>query len=224
MLKKLYILFAIVLFIPCIAESQVKDFDTWITLELKGSLFKHVKYDLTPELRLWDNSTRVESMLTELDVSVPFAKYFELGVLYRYQLDITEPDYNQRINRFGVFGQITYKVKRLKISYTGTYQQEYTNLNTSELGNVPENQHRHKIGLKYNIRKSKITPFASAEMYFTVKPAWKAQESKLRTSIGLEYKFSKKINAYIDYKYQKQFNNTNAKTDYILGMGMEYDL
>jgi hypothetical protein len=224
MLKKIFFLFAIVLIMPFKAYSQETDFDTWITLELKGRLFKHVDFDIIPELRLWDNSTRIDSWLGEVELSVPVIKYFELGVAYRMQLDETHPDYYKEIHRFGIFAGVDYKIKRLKIAYRATYYQEYTNINTSELGKIPETQHRHKLSLKYNIKKSPITPYVSAEMYFILKPDWKDQERKLRTAVGFEYKFSKKISASIEYKYQRQFYTDDFKTDNILGLGLEYDL
>jgi hypothetical protein len=222
--KKLFILFAIVLFLPCKVRSQVTDFDTWVDLELKGKLFKLVDLDVNPELRLWNNSTQVDSWLCEIEASVPIVKYFQLGLAYRYQLDVTKPNYNQRVNRFGVFAGVSYKLKRLKIAYKAYYYQEYTNMNTSELGYVPQKQHRHKLSLKYNIKKSKFTPYAMAEMGFTFQPEWKNQERKFRGTIGLEYKIYKHLYVSVDYKYQQQFYNNNPKTDNILGIGMEYDL
>jgi hypothetical protein len=224
MIKKLFFICVIVLIRTIYVSGQQTDFGTWVTVEVKGKLFKLVNFDIIPELRLWDNSTRVKSMLGETEVSVPFAKYFELGVAYRVQLDISTPDYFKRSQRFGVFAQVNYKIKRLKISYKAIYHQEYTNLNTSELGDVPEIYHRHKIGLKYNIKKSPITPYVSADMYFMLKPAWKSEERKIRTSIGLEYKLSKKAFVSLEYKYQHEFNTPDPKTDHILGIGVEYNL
>jgi predicted porin len=224
MLKKIYFLFAIILIMPFRAFSQETDFDTWITLELKGKLFKLVNFDVVPELRLWDNSTRVESMLGEVEVSVPLNKYFQFGVAYRAQLDVSTPDYNKRNHRFSIFAEANYKIKRLRIGYRAAYHQEYTNIHTSELGDVPETQHRHKISLKYNIKKSGFSPYVSAEMFFTLKPEWKDRERKLRTSLGIQYKINKKISASMEYKFQRQFYTIDPKTDHILGLGMEYNL
>jgi hypothetical protein len=225
MLKRIsYVLFFLILIIPITLCGQEKDFNTWLSLGLKGELFNRIDFVVTPELRLLDNSTRIEAALCELEVTVPLYKYFQFGVAYRAQLDVSDQDYTKRINRFGVFAGVDYKVKRFRIAYRAIYHQEYTNMNSSELGDIPEAQHRHKISLKYDKKKWQIKPYASAEMFFTLKPAWNNQQRKLRTTLGIQYIINKNLSASVAYKFQQEYFKNNPSIAHILSIGLVYEL
>lgn len=219
-LKKLALLS--LLFIAASSFSQETDFQSWISIDLKGEIFNKLDISLSPEVRTQDNSTRVKTMLCEIDLSVPLIKYFRIGGIYRPELDVSG-EYPSRVNRFCIYGEANYKLDRFRFNYRGIYQQEYKDYNRSENGHISFNQHRHKIGVKYNIKNSKITPSASAEMFFTLRPYEKEGQKKLRISIGAEYSFNKKLSCYLGYKYQKEFQVNNPETAHILNLSLSYE-
>jgi hypothetical protein len=223
MLKKKGFLILLLAFSSYFIFGQESDFQTWYNIELNGRLFKKIDYSISPEIRAWDNSSRIETMYAEISLSVPIAKYFDLGVTYRPELDISEV-YPHKINRFCIFGDASYKIKRFKVSYRGIYQQEYTDYNTSEEGYIPKIQHRHKMGLKFNPRKSDISPFVSSEAFITLKPLNDTEKWKLRTSFGFEYKINKNLNGSVAYKIERVYNTKNPLTNYIISFSLEYDL
>jgi hypothetical protein len=222
MLKIRVCLFLLLALASNLIFSQESDFQTWVNIDMKGKLYKKVKYSLVPEIRTWDNSTRVKTMLCEISLSVPVSKYFDLGIIYRPALSKSET-YSHKTNRFCLFGSAIYKIENFKLSYRLIYQQEYTDYNTSENGHLPDIQHRHKFGLKYNPKNRDISPFISTEGFFTLKPITEKEEWKLRTSIGLDYKINKDLNCSIDYKIQKEYRVRNPLTINILGISLEYE-
>jgi hypothetical protein len=223
MLQKKWVLIFLLTYSSCIIYGQDSDFQTWYNIEVDGNIRKLFDYSVSPEIRMWDNSSRIETMLCEISLSKPITKYFSLGVLYRPELVVADI-YNHKVNRFSAFADASYKIKRLKFSYRGMYEQQYVDYNTSENGHNPYIWHRHKIGLKYNPRKWDFSPFISTEGFFALRPLKDAQKWKLRTSFGLEYKINKKMNCSVAYKIQKEYNSNHPTTLYILNFGLEYDL
>jgi hypothetical protein len=165
MLKKRTSFSLLLVFAPCFIFCQESDFQTWFNVELSGRFFKKVDYSIAPEIRTWDNSSRVETILCEVALSVPVAKNFDFGLIYRPSLNKTEV-YTHKSNRYCLFADAVYKIERFRFSYRGIYQQEFTDYNTSENGHIPDIQHRHKIGIKYNPKKWNMIAFISSEAFF----------------------------------------------------------
>jgi hypothetical protein len=202
---------------------QETDFQTWYNADIKAEFFKKLDVVVSPEIRTFDNSSRIATMLCEIDFSIPITKYFRIGGIYRPEVDISG-DYASKRNRFCIYGEAQYKLKRFRLNYRGIYQQEYKDYNNSESGHIPIIQHRQKIGLKYNIKNSKITPSASVEMFFNLRPIEDKGQNKLRASIGLEYPINKKLSCAISYKFQREYYVKNPQTAHIISLSLGYEL
>ena len=207
-----------------IACPQQEDFRTLFSVELEGELFDYIDYSLTPEVRLMDYSSKMESLLGELDVSAPLTKFFRLGIEYRYELDYNEDKSADRINRYGVYAELDEKIEYLRMEYRALYLQEYRDFNTSELGRIPEAVHRHRIRLRYRRKGWDVAPFLALEAFFTLQPAWQRNRQKYRLSSGVRIRLTKDINLGIQYKYQKEFNQNNPLTAHIISTGIEFEL
>ena len=223
MIKKSF-LFLLIVLMPLFAWAQKEDFRTWYNLELEGELFKLVDFTVSPELRLWDNSTRLESVLGRTNLSVPVTKFLRLGVRYRYQIDYVRKDYTRYIHRYGFYAELDYRIERLRMAYRAIYQNEYTNFRRSEDGRIPETQHRHKISFKYRRKGWDITPLLAGEMFFTIYPKWLKYQQKFRITAGFQYRLTKDININLHYKYQQEYYENNPLTSHIISTGIEYEL
>ena len=181
-------------------------------------------FSVSPELRLWDNSSHFESVLTEVDLSAPVTKFFRVGGIYRYQYERVRTNRNKFVNRMGAYAEFDTRIERLRLAYRAMYQKEYTNYSTTELGNVPESQHRHKISLRYRGKGWDLYPHVAAEMFFTINPGWISYQQKLRITAGLKYRLTKDINIGIAYKYQTEYYENNPLTSHIMSTSIEFEL
>jgi hypothetical protein len=204
------------------AYSQSEDFRTWWAAELRGELFNTVDYKLSPEVRFMDNSTRLSSVITDLDLSYPFFKYLRLGGQYRFEKVQVKNEY--LINRFGIYLKARYKIDRFRLGYRAMYHWELIGVNTREIGEIPKEYHRHKFSLGYYKKKWDLRPQASIEYFFNRKPVESAYEQKLRLSAGLYYRINKKISLSVDYKYQKECFVNRPLTAYIIASKITYRL
>ncbi|MGD2034866.1 MAG: DUF2490 domain-containing protein [Bacteroidales bacterium] len=212
------------LVLPVASYSQETDFRTWYEFELEGEVFNLVDFSVSPGVRLWDNSTRLESILGSTDVSVPVTKFLRLGVRYRYEMDYKREDYTRYKHRYGLYAELDYRIERLRMAYRAIYQNEYTNFNRSEDGRIPETQHRHKVSFKYRRKGWDIAPLLAAEMFFTVRPKDISYQWRLRIITGVQYRLTKDINISLQYRYQQEYYENNPLTSHILCTGIEYEL
>lgn len=206
------------------AKAQSTDFRTWYNFELEGELFNLVDFSLSPEVRLWDNSTRLESVMGRTTASVPVLDFLRLGIRYRYQVDLVRKDYTKYIHRYGLWAELDYRIERLRLAYRAIYQNEFTNYNRSENGREPESQHRHKISFKYRRKGWDITPVLACEVFFTIRPREINYQQKLRITTGFQYRITKDINVNLHYKFQQEYYENNPLTSHIISTGIEYEL
>jgi hypothetical protein len=173
---------------------------------------------------LWDNSTRLEGILAEADASIPLVKIIRFGLNYRYQVDFENPESLSKTNRYGLYGQTAWKLSNFKVSYRAFYHLEYTDLKTSENGNIPFQQHRHKLAVNYAKKSWDITPSVSAEMFYSISTPSVVFQEKLRLSAGIDYEVSKKMELGIGYKFQKELYENNPLLSHMLFVGLKFKL
>lgn len=220
MLKRLLILSFLAITISSFAQRE--DFRTWWAAELRGELLNQVDFKVTPEVRFFDNSSRMSSFLTDLDVSTPFLDYFRAGGQYRFERINTKNAYLG--NRFGVYLKVRYKIDRFRLGYRAMYHWEFVGINTSENGNIPDEYHRHKFSLSYYRKRWDLRPAVSVEYFSNRIPVESAYEQKFRFSAGLDYKLNKKMNLSLSYKYQKEYFANNPLAANIIATKITFEL
>jgi hypothetical protein len=225
MYRKLYIPLVFFLLLNSVSIfSQKQDFRTWWAVEAEGELFNLVDFSISPELRFWDNSSSFESLHAELDLSVPLTKYFRLGGMYRYQYERIRVNRDKFANRMGIYAEFDTRIDHIRIAYRAMYQHEYTNFSSTELGNIPESQHRHKLSFQYRDKDWDITPVLAAELFYTINPGWISYQHKLRITAGVKYRLTKDINVGIAYKFQQEYYENNPLTSNIIKTSIEFEL
>ena len=197
---------------------------TWTGVQVDGELFNLIDFEVSPEIRLSQNSTFFRSIHSDIDLSVPVTKFLRIGGQYRLQQKNYIQDYSYVVNRIGFYGKFDYKIKRLRMDYRTMYQWEYVGVNTREYGNIPYQEHRHKLAASYYRKRWDLRPKASIEFFFLHKPDFVLSEKKYRVSLGLSYKLSKDIDLGASYKFQNEFFEANPLTAHILALRLTYNL
>ena len=85
---------------------------------------------------------------------------------------------------------------------------------------VNVNTFRFKTGLNYNIKKWKLDPKFSAEIFSRLQD--NDGLDKLRLTLGTDYKLTKASEIGMYYRLEKQLQGIYPKTTYILGLSYEY--
>lgn len=185
-----------------------------IGVEMAWKLFKvdGLKFSINPEFRFSDGFS-YESFHLE-----PALRYKTFGFLYwgvNYRLSFS-PDEDSMTpattSRYGfsvtareTFGRFTPSVKVLFSNYTDEDIDDKKYL-------------RYRAKLKYNIRKSKFSPYVAGEIYQNLVDDL---ISKYRYCGGFEFKVKK--NNYVDFNYKLDYYTQKYKNRHIFSLGYKVD-
>ncbi len=178
---------------------------TALTFSLKP--IKNLKLDFTPEVR-FDEGFSVGKYLIESEVSYKFFKFLSLGTSYRFVSNPRETKGTEYLHRFALSSTFKKKFNR----FEPAFRLRYTNYADDE---SDKEFLRYKVSVKYNIAKSKITPFVGTEAFQQISGS--SELYKMRYIIGMDYKLFKKNYIGVGYKLDYYMNKYENK--HILSIG-----
>ncbi|SFS38752.1 DUF2490 domain-containing protein [Lutibacter maritimus] len=208
-----------------ITYSQNSDLGNWTAIELEYKFNKKLSFGLEEQLRLKENISQIDEYFTEISTEYDLTKNFSIGAGARF---IKENDNEGKIQgnenhfRFQLDAAYKHKIDQFSLKYRFRYQ------NKNELGiSASEgdyaNQHiRLKTSIGYNIKKWKLDPEFSAELFNHFKKNEENGFDKFRLSIGTDYDLKKygKINLY--YQFEKELNTSNPSILNVIGLKYKY--
>ena len=204
----------LLLFFSFTSFAQENDFQTWHSVSLNKKIIKKTNLSIKTGLRLRENSSQCTKQFTDLKIKRKYNKRISISLGYRYinKWDIALNISNQ--NRF--YSDVNYKnrfSKRISYSLRNRWQ------NQGDLSRYKMTL-RQKFTIDYNIRKSKLSPSIAAEYFLTFKDGI----NKLRSTLGLGYPLSKKLDFELVYRIQNEFYVNNPLTLFIFEGKLAYNL
>lgn len=103
--------------------------------------------------------------------------------------------------------------------YTDDNLREGPEKETDYVKSSRRNVLRSRLQVAYNIRKCKLNPYASVEMYNSLNDAF--HTDKVRWTLGTEYKLTKKNTFEFYYRYLHDTDDDDANR-HVLGIGYNY--
>lgn len=195
----------------------VRDFETWTGLSIRKEIFdKHLSLSIKEEVRLHYNSSEVDQIFTQVGATYNFLDHFRVGASYRLIHENNNNGYESS-HRYNLDAGFEHKVKRLDLSYRFRFQRRG---DLSITDNFPVRKLRLKAQFDYNIRKWKLDPFFSMEIYHSSTadstsdyidevPVAKQVElkgfEKLRFTLGTSYSMKNIGRITLFYRLEKGF-------------------
>lgn len=201
---------------------EVRDLETWSSVNLKYKLNKTWKMSFQGQLRLENNSSEVSQYFGQYDVTYSPFKYFGFAGALRY---VRKNDNTGNIQgyenhfRYHLDLLAKHKLNRFKFKYRFRYQ------NKNELGVDDESKQyvRLKAGAAYNIRKWKLDPEFSGELFHSVGTEEDTLEG-FRLTLGTSFKIHKSGAIGLFYRYEEELNTEFPKSRNIIGIKYTYSL
>lgn len=146
----------------------------------KWKISGEYRYSLQKDLQEFRSSAGQFGVMYDID------KNFSIETGYRFTTSFTEDNhrlfggvkYDKKFNAFTLFSGIKYQFS------TGSFDSRYMNYFKE-----PKQMLREKIGLDYNIPKSKASVFVSAEIFLKLADTDPVKFNRMRYTVGGEYKF-----------------------------------
>ena len=185
-----------------VSQTTVYSLRSAVDLELKVA--KKLKVEVTPEYR-YDPVNKSGSMLVQAGVNYKLASWLSLGGYYRLDGSKTTDSENLEpasliiSNRFALDANAKVNLNRL----TPKFRVRFSNFTDFDSGTDDKSNYlRYRVGLDYNIKGIKLTPFVSAEFYHKLS---NGLFSKSRYTLGAEYEFNKHNAISAGYSYARKF-------------------
>jgi len=226
----------LLLFCSLSAFAQENDFQTWHSVSstidfnvilVPDQLFTKTKrkgsITLKQGYRFRENSSLLSKQFTDFKFKIMINKRFSFAVGYRYSTDWDTPlessgllYYPYVYNKNRYYSDIIIKKKlrkRLSVYLRSRYLYQG---NAFDYNSII----REKVGMSYNIRKTKLNPESSVECFYT----YNESVDKIRYTLLISYPITKNIDFDLAYRIQQEFYVNNPKTLFIFGGKLSYKL
>lgn len=204
-------------------SDDTKDLEGWSSIGIEYKLNKKWSFELEEQLRLDENISEIGEYFTQLSAEYTLMKNFKIGGGLRF---IRENDNEGNIQgyenhlRYNLDATYKHKINDFSIKYRLRYQ----NKNELSVDDNANQNIRFKTGLEYNIKKWKLDPKFSAEIFNHFEKGDENGFSKYRLTLGTDYKFKNFGKIALFYRIEKELNETIPKTTNIIGLKYTYTI
>lgn len=173
---------------------------TWIELEFSKKIVKNLKVEFNPELRLFGDF-KIDTYILEGGLSYKLHKYLTVAGYYRYE---NEQNYREKrqiyewepSNRFAFDAKSGFQMKRFDFQF----RVRYTNGADFDQATYDKASYfRYRAKIDYNIKGSKLVPYASAEAFHDLIIK---EIDKMRYTVGLIYPINNNNEISLFYRLQ----------------------
>ncbi len=215
------LIFILLIVVNNSVSSQESDFRTWTKIRISTKIIPKLKFDLTQEFRLENNSTQFDEIYTNLNLAYSPFKFMEIAGSYRYiQHRKKSGDWIAQ-NRFHFDLNLIAEIKRFSPEYRFRIVRYPDFANDTKTGVTVL---RHRLKLMYDIRNCKIDLYASAELFHALIDNEDDEIGQLRYTIGANYRFHKNHRIGLAFKYEQEYNVKKPETNYILAVDYKWNL
>ena len=195
------------------SNAQQNDFQLWNTLNLSKKINKSFRADIKYGARFRENASVLSTQFIDFKVKYKENKRWSFAIGYRSISDYTFSNNLILKNRFYADAYFSKKLKRYFFSLRNRVLTQLSN-------NISKEVLRQKYKLAYNIKKTKLLPSISIELFYSLDNYF----YKIRNSFELAYPINKKIDFSLVYKIENEFNVVDPFTLFIFEPKISYKL
>jgi hypothetical protein len=205
------------------------DWGLWTSADAEYSLVpKRLSLDVGGEFRLKDDFKTIDKIKGVAGLDYKFNKYLKAGIGYEliYNSHNTKYEYQ---NRGLAYLNGSFEIGRLDFSIREQFQATRVNGLSSSSSRINPKMHlRSKLKVGYDIPKSKLEPYVSAEAYYflNANSEYDTKWTKFRYSAGIDYQLNKHNEFDFFFKYIRVYDkdSDDESDDYDPGciLGISY--
>jgi len=178
--------------ITAIGQTNATDTELWTSVGLEYEASKAWSFEIEEALRLKDNIGAIDQYFTQVTASYKLFKGTRIGLGGRYSRSNDNSGavqgYENRF-RFNVDASYKYDVNRFTLRHRLRYQNRNELGVSSADGDIARQRFRFKTSLGYNIRKWKLDPKISGEVFNSFATGQQSSFNRYRLVLETAYKF-----------------------------------
>jgi len=202
------------------AGAQFTDTQLWMGPVIKYNINNIFRIDFEQQFRFKENISKFDFTYSEFGFRYKVFKYLDIKAIYRHsyissgQTGSAIAEYDKsRIALNASTGAELFNTG-IKVGYRIMFQHSWENTTL-----IASDYLRNRIELDYNMSKL-VDPYARYESYYRFND--KNEFRQNRTTFGLTWKISDKLDIDSFFRYQNEINVKNPETDFIIGLGVVY--
>lgn len=228
--KKYFVLFTVLF--TCIyitGFSQVNDAEFWENISVSKKITRNSNFHFNHEGRIAYNISLFHYAYGDFGITRNLTKHFKIEMDYVLVWKQTELRESWRHQWYTALLYKDKFNKRVELNLRSMYQVQYQDIYSSDLGMYPSNYLRNKITVSYIFNKYPFylfKPYLALESYYHLdnNDKYGSQFDRLRYFAGVFYNFNRKTALELYYLIEKNFNTNSPTTNYVIGIGYEFDL
>lgn len=193
----------VLLLFPLHLSAQIDDVGLWLGISVEKQITRRASISLGEQLRFENDISSIDVVLTDVGLDYSISKNFRAGIHYRFMNSNRENYYSKR-HRIYVNLSYRYKIRFITLILRERVQQQYNNINSSELGKIPTWVWRSKLTARFDLKK-KYTPYIAGEVYYIIDNARERDQiiSRIRYETGFDYRFNRvqSVNPFALFQY-----------------------
>lgn len=215
-MNKLFII--LFLLLSSFTFAQVNDAGLWLSLNAEKKITPDLSAALSQEFRMNENICELGTFFTDAGISYKFSKTFRASFNYRFTNKRNLDDSYSKRHRYYFDIVARKKLKPITLSFRTRFQSQYTDMNCSPYGKIPDYYSRNKLTLKFDLNK-KYTPYLYTEVFSPLFSGEGLYIDNARYCAGIEYQFNRAHDIDIFYMIQQEYNVNDPRRDFVIGMG-----
>jgi len=197
------------------SQAIPEEFGMWASLKVKKKLSK--KWDISAKYahRRRDNLYQLRSQFVEVKLTRDLPNKWTTSLYVRPIQGPTE----SRLRFSHAFNK-SIKIQKLSIKYRLKHDVEHSFVDEPAEWGVTL---RNKIGLQYKLKKMGLKPAVFVEVNNDYEERFYLYD-RLRFKGIVEYNVNDKIDLDLGYIIQQQYNKKNVRRDYVISLGLTYEI
>jgi hypothetical protein len=200
----------------------VSDFRLNTEIEIEKSIAERWKLSFETKMKREKDASILDEIDFDLYANFKLFKFLNLGTGYRIALNQKSDKSFALKHRILADINLDERFKRFKIEYRLRYQNIDDDFFLYDEGKAPANILRNRVLCRYDIRKSKLTPYFFSELYGRLE-SYYPFALKLKTGAGIRYNLKQFGLIKLYYRIDREIGTHVPYTYYTLGVGYSYD-
>ncbi|MFT4543595.1 MAG: hypothetical protein ACI9CU_000422 [Polaribacter sp.] len=222
-MRSLFLFVSLITFSSAVT-GQGWDFGTWHKVNVGGELTKKLSLSVEQQVRLNENSSRLDQAFTELGLGYDLPKGFALNGAYRFSWSQNEDGSFFNRHRYNIDVNYGKKFWVLKAKVRARFQHRPSRYLINERLNPEESPVFVRLKLAIEFAKlKKWTPGIAFESFFRVNSPTENRATKFRYRAYLNYDLPKRQELGLFYMLETDYSGSSSEFASVLGISYSYE-
>lgn len=205
------------LFLLCSANyAQRNDAALWADIVLEKRIVPKLTVHFKEAIRVGQNVTQLNYSYSDIGLTFKINKNIQTSLDYRFIRKLQVENYISLRHRVYFTLELKKKLKPFTLNARFIFQSQLEDVYSREKGKIPDYYERTKLTVKYDLNR--FTPYLATELYINIIRWEQLLPNRYRLFAGFNYELNKMNGLEIYYLFERQFNQKNPLTNYVVGI------